>query len=128
MFYQNVLNQKKSLSVFSSHNMYVKSWRWIPLDNEAISELCQKNQVVYADYDGTTSLAIFSDSEHFDKTLIVTIIQGNHNGIRDIFHYIQNLAFQKNYKRIQILTKLNSLPNLDGLQRQLVFFLMKKEV
>ena len=101
---------------------------WIPLDNETISELCQKNQIVYADYDGITSLAIFSDSEHFDQTLIVTIIQGNHNGIRDIFYYLQNLAFQKNYKRIQILTKLNSLPNLDGLQRQLVFFLMKKEV
>jgi len=120
--------EKKPFLLFNSSNMYVKSWRWISLDTEVISELCKKNQIVYNDSNDSTSLAIFSDSEHFDQTLIVTIIQGNHDGIRDIFYYIQNLAFQKNYKRIQILTKLNSLPNLEGLERKLVFYLMKKQV
>ena len=120
--------KKKPKALFSSLHFYVKSWRWLPLDESTIQSLSKENRILFTEHNGNTeSLAIFTESEHFDKTLILTIISGSESGLTKILAYIQNLAFQKNYKRIQILTT-HSLPKYEGLERRLSFYLMKKQI
>lgn len=122
--------EKKSPSIiFSSNISYVNSWRWIPLDDKTRLSLINQKRIIFSETnDSIDSVVIFSDSEHFDKTLLVTIISEKINGLNDVFSYIQNFAFTKNYKRIQILTKLKSLPDFIGLQYRLQFHLMKKKI
>jgi GNAT superfamily N-acetyltransferase len=116
-------------TIFSSYLSYVNSWRWVPLDDTArLSLINQKRIIFFETNDSTDSVAIFSDSEHFDKTLLVTIISEKINGLNDIFSYIQNFAYTKNYKRVQILTKSKSLPDFTGLQYRLKFHLMNKKI
>lgn len=115
--------------IFSPNSSYVNSWRWVLLDDTTrLSLIIEKRIVFFETNDSTDSVAIFSDSKHFDKTLLVTVISEKINGLNDIFSYIQNFAYTKNYKRVQILTKLKSLPDFIGLQYRLQFHLMKKKI
>ena len=104
---------------------YVKSWRWIPLDDDVSSVLCKEKKIITSRVDGIESFAIFGDSEHFEKTLIVTLFSGSRNSCLEIILFLQNHAFENNYNRIQILTKEHLLFP-DYLEHKLSFHLMKK--
>lgn len=121
--------KKIPLIIFSPNFSYINSWRWIPLDdNTRLSLINQKRIIFFKTNDLTDSVAIFSDSIHFDKTLLVTIISEKINGLNNIFSYIQNFAYTKNYKRVQILTKLKLSSNFADLQYRLQFYLMRKKI
>ncbi len=106
---------------------YVKSWKLIPFSSDIISTLINEEKILILEKNETLDgLAILTDSEHFEKTLMITLVSGTSEILYKILLYIQNFAFIKNYKRIQILTKLESLPNHEGLEKKLSFFLMKK--
>ena len=66
-----------------------------------------------------------TDSEHFDKTLIVTLFSGSDNSTLQIILFLQNYAIENDYERIQILTK-EQLQTFDLLEHKLSFNLMKK--
>ena len=104
---------------------YVKSWRWIPLDDETMTSLYEKNCIVKSDIDGKSSIAFLTDSEHFDNTLIVTLFSNSDASALEIISFLQNFSIEKNYKRIQILTR-EKLPNFNSLEYKISFHLMKK--
>lgn len=108
-----------------SYTQYVKSWRWLPLDDELLSLFSQQNKVVKSTVDGNASLAIITDSEHFDRTMIVTLFSDHDGATIQILSFLQNHAMNKNYTRIQILTT-NKLPKFDTLEHKISFCLMKK--
>ena len=104
---------------------YVKSWRWISLDDETISVLESENRIIHSGYGADKTMAILEDSEHFKKTLIVTLFAGSKNTLKNIISFLQNYGFEKNYERLQILTK-EELPKLDNLDCKISFHLMRK--
>jgi N-acetylglutamate synthase-like GNAT family acetyltransferase len=104
---------------------YVKSWRWVPLDEETLSSLNSKNCIVYSKKGKNQAIAILEDSEHFEKTLIVTLFAGSKSNTMNIILFLQNYGFEKKYKRIQILTK-ETLPGFRNLEHKISFHLMKK--
>ena len=106
---------------------YVKSWRWLSLNNKILKRLSNKNKIIYSDNSGDVSFAILTDSEHFEKTLIVTLHSGSKKNSLDLFSYLQNFGFKHNYTRIQILTK-EILPELKNLEYRISFHLMRKSL
>ena len=114
---------KKSLDVKLYHH-YVKSWRWIPIDDDTLSQFYENKKIIQSGIDNS-SIAILNDSEHFDKTLIVTLFSGSENSVLEIISFLQNHAIEKNYEKIQILTK-EKLPTFDLLEYKISFHLMKK--
>lgn len=108
-----------------TYTHYVKSWRWLPIDNSTLSAFHEQNKIITSNIDEKNSVAILTDSEHFDKTLIVTLFSGSQNSTLQIISFLQNLGKEKNYERIQILTK-EQLPLFDQLEHRLSFHLMKK--
>ncbi|KFM18940.1 phospholipiddiacylglycerol acyltransferase protein [Marine Group I thaumarchaeote SCGC AAA799-P11] len=120
IFFANSLNEQ-----ICTH--YVKSWRWLPLDTSIISEFSKQNKIIQSKIDDKTSTAILSDSEHFEKTLIVTLFSGSEKTTLQILLFLQNHAMENNYSRIQILTK-EKLPNLELLEHKLSFHLLRKKL
>ncbi len=106
---------------------YVKSWRWLSVDDATLSTFCEQNKIVKSNLDGKSSIAILTDSEHFDKTLIVTLFSGSKNTTLQIISFLQNYGIEKRYERIQILTK-EQLPLFDSLEHRISFHLMKKSL
>jgi len=106
---------------------YVRSWRWIPLTTPIISNLVKDNNIlIVSENDSINGFVILTESDHFEKTLMVTLYSGSKDVLREILSFIQNFSFLNNYKRIQILTKLTSIPKREGLEKKLSFFLMEK--
>ncbi len=117
---------EKSLN-HSLYSQYVKSWRWFPIDDIILSKFYEQNKIIKSDIDGNESIAILTDSEHFDKTLIVTLFSGSQNTDLQIISFLQNYGKEKNYEKIQILTK-EQLPIFDSLEHRISFHLMKKSL
>ena len=116
----------KSIDPQLTHH-YVKSWRWLPIDDAIISKFCENKKIIKSvGYDGD-SIAILTDSEHFDHTLIVTLFSGCNDSISPIILFLQNYALENNYERIQLLTK-EKLPEIDLLEYKISFNLMKKSL
>ena len=122
------LTQTRKDILLSSNFNYVDSWRWYSLNNEKINFLSKENRIIFSQNENVLSIAIYADSKHFANTVIVTILTGNDTGIRNILHEIQSISSKKNYTRIQILTKLTSLPKFSGLEKKLSFHLVEKQL
>ena len=106
---------------------YVKSWRWFSINDVVLSKLCKTNKIISSTIQKNSSIAILTDSEHFTKTLIVTLFSNSQNTAFQIISFLQNYGFEKKYQRIQILTKEN-LSFFDSLDHKLSFHLMKKSL
>ena len=104
---------------------YVKSWRWLPLNKKTISELNSVKKIIFSKMEGEKTVAILEDSEHFAKTLIVTLFTGSKNNTLNVISFLQNYAFEKKYQRLQILTK-EALPECKNLEQKISFHLMQK--
>ncbi len=109
------------------YSHYVKSWRWLPIDDSALSAFYEQNQIVKSCLDGNASVGILTDSEHFDSTLIVTLFSGSQNTTLQIISFLQNYGFENNYERIQILTR-EKLSIFDSVEHRFSFHLMKKSL
>ena len=92
-----------------------------------MSEFYQKNRIIVSDINEKNSLAILSDSEHFDNTLIVTLFSGSKDTTIQILLFLQNYGQENNCERIQILTK-EQLPVFNSLEHRISFHLMKKSL
>ena len=119
----NVIFEKSLDRQLYSH--YVKSWRWLPIDDSILSSFYTENRIVKSDINDKTSIAILTDSEHFQKILIVTLFSSSDDSVFEILSFLQNYAFEKKYERIQILTR-EKLPDFDSLELKISFHLMKK--
>jgi GNAT superfamily N-acetyltransferase len=106
---------------------YVDSWRWIKTTRNILSNLSMQNRIIKSNLNGKSSVAIIGDYKHLDKTLIVTLFSGSFDTLSDILFYLQNYAIEKNYERIQILTK-EKLASFDSLEYKISFNLMKKSL
>ena len=104
---------------------YVDSWRWIKTTKKIMLDLSTQNRIIKSSLNGKTSFAILGDYKHLDKTLIVTLFSGSFDTLSNILFYLQNYAIEKNYERIQILTK-EKLQSFDSLEYKISFNLMKK--
>jgi GNAT superfamily N-acetyltransferase len=124
------INEKKTITFLLSHlSSYVKSWRWIPLTKININSLFDEKRILYTTYDDVIdTMIIFTESEHFEKTLMLTLISGSINGIKNIIAYFENYAIKNNIKRIQIITKAKTLPTIKNLDKKFSFCLMKKDL
>ena len=109
------------------YSHYVKSWRWLPIDDTVLFLLSEKNKIVKSSIGDKDSIAIITDSEHFDKTLVVTLFSGSENSTLQIISFLQDYGIKKNYERIQILTK-EKIPQYDLLEHKISFNLMKKSL
>ena len=116
--------KSSNLSIFP---FYVDSWRWIKLTEKILANLSAQNRIIKSNLIGETSFAIIGDYKHLAKTLIVTLFPGSVDSLSEILSYLQNHAFEKNYDRIQILTK-EKISSFDCLTYKISFNLMKKSL
>ena len=122
------INHHISFGNTSSKNQidhYVKSWRWVPLDEENLNFLNSNNCIIFSGNDDNKTIAILEDSEHFKNTLIVSLYAGAENNTKNVVSFLQNYGFEKHYQRLQILTK-EFFPDFKGLDFRISFHLMQK--
>ena len=106
---------------------YVDSWRWLSMNENNFLSLNTHKKIISAKIDGMTTVAIMTDSKHFEKTLIVTLFSGSFQTDSQIVSFLQNFAKDNKYERIQILSNRRCFFS-DSLEYKLSFHLMKKSM
>lgn len=112
----------------SSDLFYVDSWRWYYLKDDRLSSLLENQQMIYLNENNEYSVAVITVSKHFAKTMIVTLLFGNDSGITKLLNYSKHIAKLQNFKRIQVLTKLNKINDFQNIEKRLSFYLMWKKL
>ena len=115
---------EKSLNI-QQYPHYVKSWRWLPITDVTLSQFSKQNKIIRSIINKKDSIAIITDSEHFDKTLIITLFSNSRDTASELLSFLQNYGIENKYERIQILTK-EKLPHHDLLNHRISFHLMQK--
>ena len=116
-----------SISLDSQNSHFIESWRWIPLTNERLKKLDLENKIFcQKDDEKITALGIITESKSFENTIILEIISGIDS--EQLIKFTQNLAHQKNYSKIRILTELESLPSIHNLENKFPFYLVEKKL
>ena len=106
---------------------FIESWRWIPLTTERFKKLNLENKIFCQKFcNEIINLGIISESESFENTIILEILFGTE--LATMIKFVQNLAYQKNYSKIRILTELESLPRIENLENKFPFYLMEKNL
>ena len=108
---------------------YVDSWRWIPIIESNFERLNSKNNILCIKNNGNIqSLGIISETVSFNDTIILTIVFGISDDIKRMILYAQNFAAEKNYSKIRILTKQDSLPPINNIGKKFPFYLLEKNL
>jgi len=106
---------------------FIESWRWIPLTDQRLKKLNSENKIFcQKDNEKITSLGIITESKSFENTIILELVSGTNS--ENMIKFTQNLAYQKNYSKIRILTELESLPSIQNLENKFPFYLMEKKL
>ncbi len=106
---------------------YVDSWHWRALTKDAIDALVQGNNVIISRADdGAMGAAVFAESENFGRTVLVSVLAGDCHRISDMLSSVQYMAQKRGMRRIQIVTRMESMPPLAGLEKKLSFYLVEK--
>jgi hypothetical protein len=114
-----------NLNEKNSH--FIESWRWIPLTDKRLKKLNSKKKIFcQKDNEKINTLGIITESESFENTIILELISGTNS--EKMIKFTQNLAYQKNYSKIRILTELESLPSINNLENKFPFYLMEKKL
>ena len=92
------------------------------MDENNFPSLCKHKKIISAKIDNVTTVAIMTDSKHFEKTLIVTLFSGSAQTDSQIILFLQNFAKDRKYGRIQILSNQRCL-FFDSLEHKLSFHL-----
>lgn len=121
--YSLTLKREKTLSSFS----YIDSWRRYMLTRKTITNLAKQRRIIFSN-SVTDGIAIISESRHFHKTLLVSILSGDHTGISNILSEITSLSQKHGYENLQIMTQLRSLSTHKGLNKKMSFHLVEKSV
>ena len=117
-----------SIDSFDQKNShFIESWRWIPLTDQRLKKLNSEKKIFcQKDNEKVTSLGIITESKSFENTIILQLVSGTNS--ENMIKFTQNLAYQKNYSKIRILTELESLPSIQNLENKFPFYLMEKKL
>ena len=106
---------------------FIESWRWIPLTTGKLKKLNSENRIFCQKLGNEIiTLGIIAESESFENTIILEILFGTELEI--MIKFVQNIAYEKNYSKIRILTKFESLPEIENLENKFPFYLMEKKL
>ena len=117
------------LDGISSSSTYANSWRWLSLDDEEVRNLIEQKRVIISTKEGkTVATGIWSKSDDFPQIFQFAFVSGIEEDMLDILRYIQNMAHELNFERIQVFIQEKISIKANFLDKGSLFYLMKKEL
>lgn len=120
----------KNLEHLIQSDTYSESWNWMPLTKPTLSKLVKAGRIItYSKNKKILAMGIWNKSSRLDDDVMqLGYIHGNKNGIKSILQFLQNKGFEEKSGRIQLLVQHKISLNMKGLDRRMLFCLMKKEL
>ena len=118
----------KNLASLIQSNTYSESWNWLILDKKALVKLVQKRRVI-VDSAKPHSIGIWNKTSKLDNDVMqLGYLSGTKTGIMQILKFMQNKGYEEKSDRIQLLVQDKIKLDMAGLDRRMLFCLVKKEL
>jgi GNAT superfamily N-acetyltransferase len=109
-------------------DVYSESWEWFPLDKTALGKLIKKKRMIVFQNKKQNGIGIWNKSQLDKDVLQVGYINGTNSGKTEILKFMQNEGYLVKAKRIQVLAHQKTSLNHQGLDRRMLFCLMRKNL
>ena len=109
---------------------FSESWNWFSLDAKILQKLVRQGRVIiYHKNKKPCAMGIWKTSSRLDDDVMqLGYVSGTMPGIRQILRFMQNKAFEQKKNRVQILAQDKIRLKMLGLDRRMLFCLVKKEL
>jgi hypothetical protein len=118
----------KQLRGLVDSDTYSESWEWFPLEKIALEKLIKKKRVIVSQNKKPSGIGIWNESQLDKDVLQVGYINGTKSGTSEILKFMQNKAYLVKAKRIQVLAQQKTALSHKGLDRRMLFCLMRKDL
>lgn len=120
----------KDLQPLIKSDTYCESWNWLILDKKTLEKLVKTGRViVYLKNSKPEAIGIWNKTSRLDDDVMqLGYLSGTKIGIKNIMQYMQNKGFEEKSSRIQLLVQSGIKLNMKGLDRRMLFCLVKKEL
>ena len=118
----------KKLSMLDSAT-YSESWNWFALDKKRIKKLVKAKRVIIYKDKKPEAVGIWNRSSKLDDDVLqLGYLRGTALGQKQILKFIQNKAYELGKDRIQILVPDELKVCIKGLDKRMLFCLLKKKL
>ena len=120
----------KNLQSLVKSDTYCESWNWLILDKKALNKLVKAGRVIaYSKNSKQEAIGIWNKTSRLDDDVMqLGYLSGTKTGIKEIIRFMQNKGYEEKSDRIQLLVQNTVKLNMKGLDRRMLFCLVKKEI
>lgn len=125
-----IATNAKNLQSLVQSETYSESWNWLILNAKTLQKLVKAGRVIMHSYNKKPqAMGIWNKSSRLDDDVMqLGYLSGTKPGIRQILKFMQNKGFEEKKDRIQLLVQDTIKPDMPGLDRRMLFCLVKKEL
>ena len=121
-------NSIQKLTILDSAT-YSESWKWFTLDETRIKKLGKSRRIIIYKDKKPDAMGIWNKSSVLDDDVLqLGYLSGTALGKRQILKFIQNKAYELGKDRIQILVPDELKVCIKGLDKRMLFCLLKKKL
>ena len=108
---------------------YSESWNWFTLDENRFKKLVKTGRIIVYKDKKPEAVGIWNRSSKLDDDVLqLGFLRGTVFGQKEILKFIQNKAYEQQKDRIQILVQNEIKVRIQGLEKRMLFCLLKKKL
>lgn len=125
-----IATSTKNLKSLIQSDTYSESWNWLQLDTKILARLVKSGRViVYSKNNKPQAIGIWNKSSRLDNDVMqLGYLNGTRQGIKAILQFMQNKGYEEKSDRIQLLVQQKIKIHMKGLDKRMLFCLVKKEL
>ena len=120
----------KDLQPLIKSETYSESWNWLILNDKVLAKLVKSGRVItYKKGGKPEAIGIWNESSRLDDDMIqLGYLAGTKQGIKSIIQFMQNKGYEEKSNRIQLLVQDTIKLSGEGLDKRMLFCLVKKKL
>jgi len=125
-----IVTNAKGLDTLIQSSTFSESWNWFSLDNKILQKLAKQGRIIiYYKNKKPQAIGIWNRSSRLDDDVMqLGYISGTKPGIKQIIQFMQNKGFEEKKDRVQLLVQDRIKLNMKGLDKRMLFCLVKKDL
>lgn len=125
-----VATNPQGLDGLIQSSTFSESWNWFSLDKEILQKLVRQGRVIaYYKNKKPQAMGIWNKTSKLDNDVMqLGYLGGTMPGIQQILYFMQNKGFEEKKDRVQLLVQDRIKPKMPGLDKRMLFCLVKKEL
>lgn len=120
----------KNLQSLIQSETYSESWNWLVLNEKTLAKLVKAGRVIiYHKNKKPQAMGIWNKTSKLDNDVMqLGYLAGTKSGVNGIIQFMQNKGYEEKSDRIQLLVQDKIKLSMKGLDKRMLFCLLKKEL